>query len=299
MKPNKKQPLNHEISPPSDPNNNQSCVMDLLVLSGCSAPSSSRSSGRRIGRRLSEFIIAKRHGKPTGLGPKISPGEQRPDKEQLYEELCAALLLTAKEASRDHGMFDMGACAQRNTRAKQLWELCNSLMLSALVARVSLSIKEGEVGAIGMASAATPLHGECYILGKWKSEPYKLQQEVMGVEAMLEPGTKVADAVLYYPVRLKPGWYTPSTVEVVVEVAQVLLTGLSLMTIRDHLMTTKGNLNEAVRHPQAAKVPLCLHESILEAALQRERLVCDESESESDVDGDDDSDGSELSDDND
>ena len=256
-----------------------------IVLSGCAAPSSSRSSGRRrkvlpIGRR------------------RLSNEEHY---EEHYEELCAALLLTAKEASHDHGMFDMGACEQRNTRAKQLWELCNSLMLSALVARVSLSIKEGEVGAIGMASISTaaPLHGECYILGKWKSEPYKLQQEVMGVEGMLEPGTKVVDAVLYYPVRLKPGWYTPSTVEVVVEVAQVLLTGLSLMTIRDHLMTTKGNLNEAVRHPHAAKVPLCLHESILEAALQRKRLVCDESESESDVNGDDDSDGSELLDDED
>jgi len=226
------------------------------VFAGCSPPSSSPSSDRRIARRIS--------------------------KEQHYEELCAALLLTAKEAGRDTVLeFDIGrACEQRNTRAKQLWELCNSLMLSALVARVSLQIKEGEVGAIGTApAAATPLG---YCVAKWKNKPYKLQQEVKGMAGMLEAGTLVADAVLYSPVRLAPGWYTPSTVEAVVEVAQVLLTGLSLMTIRDNvtLMSTRRDLKKA-RHPQAAKVPLCLHEEITEAALQRERLMYDESQSES------------------
>jgi hypothetical protein len=222
-----------------------------MVFDGCSPPTS---SARRIGRRIS--------------------------KEQHYEELCAALLLTAKEAGRDVLELDMGVCEQRNTRAKQLWELCNSLMLSALVARISLQIKEGEVGAIGTAATATPLG---YCVAKWKSKPYKLQQEVKGVARMLEAGTLVADAVLYNP-GFAPGWYTPSTVEVVVEVAQVLLTGLSLMTTRNDL--------KKARHPQAAKVPRCLHEAITEAALQRERLVYDESESESES-GDDDS---ELSD---
>ena len=64
----------------------------------------------------------------------------------------------------------------------------------------------------------------------------------------------------------------------------MLLTGLSLMTTRNDL--------KKARHPQAAKVPRFLHEAITEAALQRERLVYDESESESES-GDDDS---ELSD---
>lgn len=243
------------------------------VFAGCSPPSSSPSSDRRIARRIS--------------------------KEQHYEELCAALLLTAKEAGRDNVFeLDIGTCEQRNTRAKQLWELCNSLMLSALVARISLQIKEGEVGAIGTAAAATPLG---YCVAKWKNKPYKLQQEVKGMAGMLEAGTLVADAVLYSPVRFAPGWYTPSTVEAVVEVAQVLLTGLSLMTICDDvtLMSTGRDLKKA-RHPQAAKVPLCLHEAITEAALQRERLMYDESQSESESEnGDDDLDGPELSDDED
>ena len=59
--------------------------------------------------------------------------------EQQYDELCAVLLLSAKEAGCDAWELDVGAsCEQRNTKAMRLWELCNSLMLSALVARISL-----------------------------------------------------------------------------------------------------------------------------------------------------------------
>ena len=228
--------------------------------------------------------------------PKVVPAlsssfrRRRISKEQQYEELCAALLLTAKEAGRDASSeLDVGDWEQRNTRAKRLWELSNSLMLSALVARISLQIKEGEVGAIGTAPTGTL----GYYVAAWRSRPYTLHQEVKGVAGMLEAGTLVADAVLYNPVRFAPGWYTLSTSidVVVVEVAQVLLTGLPLMTIRDSLsMKTKRNPKKK-RQQQTAKVPLSLHEAITEAALQRDRLVYDKSESES---GDEDS-GPELS----
>ena len=105
-------------------------------------------------------------------------------------------------------------------------------------------------------------------------------------------GTLVANAVLYDPVPLSPGWCTPSTVEVVVEVAHVLLTGLTLVngaaTVRDNWPMKR----KMPRHTRAVKVPLSLHEAIAEAALQRDMLEYDKSESEGESE-DDEGNGSE------
>ena len=55
-------------------------------------------------------------------------------------------------------------------------------------ARMSLMIREGEVGAIGMADEATM----GYYVSKWLSKPYTLQEEMEGMSGMIGVGTMVA-----------------------------------------------------------------------------------------------------------
>ena len=206
---------------------------------------------------------------------------------QQFETNCAELLLAARGAGRDECTLDVGV----------LWEQRNSLMQSAMVARMSLRIKQGEGAAILTANPASTLG---YYVAAWRSTPYMLRESsVKGVNGVLETGTLVADAVLYEPVpHLAPGWFTPSTVEVVVEVVHVLLTGLSLLTKQSttSCRTTAGRR----RSSKEAAISNMVHigddivETIMEASLQRDRLTfmseseddSDESESEDDSDED-------------
>ena len=206
---------------------------------------------------------------------------------QQFEKDCAELL-AARGAGYDECTLDLGA----------LWEQRNSLMQSAIVARMSLRIKRGEGAAILTADPADPTLG--YYVAAWRSTPYMLRESsVKGVDGVLETGTLVADAVLYEPVpHLAPGWFTPSTVEVVVEVVHVLLTGLSLLTKQS--TTSCRTAAGRRRSSKEAAISNMVHigddivETIMEASLQRDRLTfmseseddSDESESEDDSDED-------------
>ena len=192
---------------------------------------------------------------------------------QQFEKDCAELL-AARGAGCDECTLDPGA----------LWEQRNSLMQSAIVARMSLRIKRGEGAAILTADPADPASTLGYYVAAWRSAPYMLRESsVNGVDGVLEAGTLVADAVLYDPVpHLAPGWFTPSTVEVVVEVAHVLLTGLSLLT-KQSAPTTSCQAAEEEAISNMVHIGDDIVENIMEASLQRDRLAY-ESESEDDSD---------------
>ena len=178
-----------------------------------------------------------------------------------------------------------------------LWEQRNSLMQSAMVARMSLRIKQGEGAAILTADPASTLG---FYVAAWRSTPYMLRESsVKGVDGVLETGTLVVDAVLYEPVpHLAPGWFTPSTVEVVVEVVHVLLTGLSLLMKQSTSTTSCRTAAGRRRSSKEEAISNMVHigddivETIMEASLQRDRLTyesedgSDESESEDDSEED-------------
>ena len=87
-------------------------------------------------------------------------------------------------------------------------------VLGAMEARMSLMIREGEVGAIGTADEATM----GYYVVKWLSEPYTLQEETEGMSGMIGVGTMVADMLYFNQVERARHWYTQSNMTTVVEV---------------------------------------------------------------------------------
>jgi hypothetical protein len=154
-------------------------------------------------------------------------------------------------------------------------------VLSAMEARMSLMIREGELGAIGTADKATM----GYYVFKWLSEPYTLQEETEGMSGMICMGMMVVDALYFNQVGRAPHWYTQSGKTTVAEVRYVLLTSLQLQPISEtNKLPTACNRKEAAQK-KAVKVTLWDHEVIMEEAGKRDRL-------EYDVDSDDDSDES-------
>ena len=154
-------------------------------------------------------------------------------------------------------------------------------VLTAMVARISLMIKEGEIAAFGTTDAETL----GYYLVKWLSEPYTLQERTQGVAGMLEVGTTlVADAVYFNPVNGAPFWYTPSAGETTpVEIAHVLRTGLTLLPLNGANQLPKSLAKAAkteAASKKAAKVDADDHEAIMEDAARRDRLEYADSESE-------------------
>ena len=147
---------------------------------------------------------------------------------------------------------------------------------------MSLTIREGKVGAIGTADEATM----GYYVGKWLSEPYTLQEETEGMSGMIGVGTMVADMLYFNQVERARHWYTQSNMTTVVEVRYVLLTGFELQPISEtNKLPTACNRKEAAQK-KAVKLMLLVHEVIMEEAGKRDQL-------EYDVNNDDDSNESE------
>ncbi len=105
-------------------------------------------------------------------------------------------------------------------------------VLNAYVARMSLIMRKGEVGAVGTTNEAVM----GYYLVKWLSEPYTLQTDTAGMSGMIPTGTIVADVLYFNRVHCTPHWYTPSGVMTLFEVKYVMRTGLQLQPIS----TTNG-----------------------------------------------------------
>ncbi len=147
---------------------------------------------------------------------------------------------------------------------------------------MSLTIREGKVGAIGTADEATM----GYYVGKWLSEPYTLQEETEGMSEMIGVGTMVANMLYFNQVERTRHWYTQSNMTMVVEVQYVLLAGFQLQPIsKTNKLPTACNRKDAAQK-KAVKVMLLVHEVIMEEAGKRDQL-------EYDVNNDDDSNESE------
>jgi hypothetical protein len=165
-------------------------------------------------------------------------------------------------------------------------------VLNALEARMSLTIQEGEVGAVGTIDEAAM----GYYIVKWLSEPYALQVDAEGISGIVTAGAMVVDGLYFNRVQRAPYWYTQSGETSIIEVKHVLRSGLHLEEISvTNKLPRACNRLEATRK-NAGKITMQEHETIMEEAERRDRLEYnddedDESEEEESDDELADSDG--------
>jgi hypothetical protein len=145
-------------------------------------------------------------------------------------------------------------------------------ILNALVARMSLMMCEGHIGAVG----TTDKKVMGYYLVKWLSKPYTLQEDTEGMSGMIPVGSMVVDGLYFNRVQRALLWYTSSGNTTVVEVKYVLQTGLQLQPIS----TTNALPNACARvkamRKKAIKVSTLDHKAIMEEATKRDRLEYEE-----------------------
>ena len=91
-------------------------------------------------------------------------------------------------------------------------------VLNALVACMSLMMREGHIGAV----STTDEEAMGYYLVKWLSKPYTLQEDTEGMSGMIPVGSMVVDGLYFNRVKRAPLWYTPFGNTTVVEVKYVL-----------------------------------------------------------------------------
>ncbi len=70
-------------------------------------------------------------------------------------------------------------------------------VLNALEARMSLMIREGEVGAVGTTDEAAM----GYYIVQWKSKPYALQVDAEGMSGIVTAGVMVVDGLYFNRVQ--------------------------------------------------------------------------------------------------
>jgi hypothetical protein len=145
-------------------------------------------------------------------------------------------------------------------------------ILNALVACMSLLMREGHIGAVGM----TDKKAMGYYLVKWLSKPYTLQKDTEGMSGTIPVGSIVVDGLYFNRVQQAPLWYTPSGDTTVMEVKYVLQTGLQLQPIS----TTNALPNACARvkamQKKAIEVSTLEHEAIMEEATKCDRLEYEE-----------------------
>jgi hypothetical protein len=163
-------------------------------------------------------------------------------------------------------------------------------VLNVLVARVTLMMRIGEVGAVGTTDVAAIMG---YYLVKWLSEPYTLQVDTEGMAGSIGTGKMVADALYFNKVQRTPYWYTLSVENTIVEVRYVLQTGVQMQEIsRVNKLPNACNRMEATRQG-ALKLRSLDHDAIMEEASRRDWLEYDddeESEEESNKESEEESD---------
>ncbi len=145
-------------------------------------------------------------------------------------------------------------------------------VLKALVACMSLMMREGHIGAVGM----TDKKAMGYYLVKWLSKPYTLQEDTEVMSGMIPVGSMVVDGLYFNRVQQAPLWYTPSGDTIIMEVKYVLQTGLQLQPI----CTTNALPNACTRveamRKKAIKVSTLDHKAIMEEATKHDRLEYEE-----------------------
>ena len=161
-------------------------------------------------------------------------------------------------------------------------------VLNALEARMSLAIREGEVGAVGTIDEAVM----GYYIVKWLSEPYALQVDAEGISGIVTAGAMVVDGLYFNRVQRAPYWYTQSEERSIIEVKHVLPSGLHLEEISvTNKLPRACNRLEATRKNEG-KITMQEHETIMEEAERRDRLEYNDDEG-SEADEGEDSNGKE------
>ena len=92
---------------------------------------------------------------------------------------------------------------------------------------MSLIVREGEVGAVGMTDEAAT----GYYLIKWLSKPYTLHADTEGMSRIISVGKMVVNTLYFNPVHHAQNWYTLSAIMTVVKVKHILRTGLQVQPI--------------------------------------------------------------------
>jgi hypothetical protein len=73
-------------------------------------------------------------------------------------------------------------------------------ILNALVARMSLMMREGHIGALG----TTDKKAMGYYLVKWLSKPYTLQEDTEGMSGLIPVGSMVVYGLYFNRVQQAP-----------------------------------------------------------------------------------------------
>jgi hypothetical protein len=134
---------------------------------------------------------------------------------------------------------------------------------------MSLMVREGKVGAIGMADDAAM----GYYVVKWLSKPYMLQEDTDGISGTIGAGTMVVDALYFNRVERASHCYMQSKETTVAEVRYVLLTGLHLLPIsKTNKLPMACNRREAAQKKAVKVTTLLDHEVIMEEAGKRDQL---------------------------
>jgi hypothetical protein len=110
-----------------------------------------------------------------------------------------------------------------------------------------------------------------YYLVKWLSEPYTLQKDTEGMSGMIPVGSMVVDGLYFNRVQGAPLWYTSSSDTMVVEVKNVLRTGLQLqpLSMTNALPNACARIKAMLK--KAVTVSTLDHEVIMEEATKHNR----------------------------
>jgi hypothetical protein len=175
------------------------------------------------------------------------------------------VLWRSYEGANDWKIFPLEPVNDENEKGARDSILC---VLYALEARMSLMIREGEVGAVGTTDKAAM----GYYVVKWLSEPYALQTDTEGMSGVINAGAMVVDGIFFNRVQRAPYWYTLSEESTIVEVRHVLRSGLQLEKISTtNKLPWSSNRLEA-KQKKAGKIATQEHEMIMEEAERRDRL---------------------------
>jgi hypothetical protein len=156
-------------------------------------------------------------------------------------------------------------------------------LLNALEARLSLMIREGEVGAVGTTDEVAM----GYYIMQWKSEPYALQADAKGISGIVMAGAMVVDGLYFNRVQRAPYWYTQPEKMSIIEVKHVLQSGLQLKKIcATNKLPRACNQLEATQK-NAGKISMQEHETIMEEAERRNRLEYNDDNGSEEDEGED------------
>ncbi len=187
------------------------------------------------------------------------------DEQPWYAANDQCILWWSYEGANDWKIFQLEPANKEEEKGARDSIRC---VLYALEARMSLMIREGEVGAVGTTDKAAM----GYYIVKWESKPYALQADAEGILGIVTAGAMVADGLYFNRVQRAPYWYTQLEEMSIIKVRHVLRSGLQLKEIcATNKLPQACNGLEATRK-NAGKISMQEHETIMEEAERRDRL---------------------------